>query len=73
MVERWYRNCIKWSMKSPVVSLTTETDLLDVADQEPEVEAPTLPLKTIDPQEFEKRVLALRMEYEIQKPAGIFF
>ena len=61
-------------MNSPTVTLTTETDILDFIEQEPEVEVPTLPLKIFtDKEEFEKRVLALRAEYEIQKPTGNFF
>lgn len=61
-------------MNAPAITLTAETDFLDFIEQEPEVEVPTLPLKiSTDKEEFEKKVLALRMEHEIQKPAGIFF
>ena len=60
-------------MNSPAITIT-ETEIFDFTEQEPEVDVPTLPLKLItDPQVFEQKVLALRMEHEVQKPAGIFF
>jgi len=61
-------------MNSPTVTLTTEADFLDFIEQEPEVEVPTLPLKLFaSKEEFEQKVLALRMEYEVCKPVGNFF
>ncbi|HYH15397.1 MAG TPA: hypothetical protein VD794_09255 [Flavisolibacter sp.] len=60
-------------MRSPELTLTTETAILDFIDQQPE-EVPTLPLKIIrDQQEFEKIVSTLKNEHEILKPKGIFF
>lgn len=57
-----------------VPTLTTETEILDVVDQEQEVEVPALPLKYYASQEeFDRIVLALRMDYEICKPVGNFF
>lgn len=48
--------------------------MLAVVELEPEEELPVLPLRYYASQEeFDRIVLALRMEYEISKPVGNFF
>ena len=72
--KQWYKNCITGRMSTPTLTFTTETDILEGTTYEPALETPSLPIKLItNMQEFENKVLALRMEYEIQKPVGIFF
>ncbi len=72
----WYKNCIyAQRMKPFTIALTTEVDdILDYVNQEQDLELPTLPIKTlVDQKDFEKRVQALRKEYESNKPVGNFF
>lgn len=60
-------------MNSPTATLTSDTEILDCLEQESTVEGPTLPLKIFTKEVFDEKVLLLRMEYEAQKPTGIFF